>query len=153
MGRSEDRSTRLLKKERQGDAWFDTDLGGVVFGPMDLSEAERSPLDPLSLAEHLEDLLGLMAELIEIEDESLDRLEGLIIALRELPADLPMLSEDSSEDEILEHPVMELLMMEMEWLGPMWPLFGDFLSVEISSPGSPDDDDEGMIGGHEDLVP
>ena len=144
---------RLLKKERQGDAWFDTDLGGVVFGPMDLSEAERSPLDPLSLAEHLEDLLDLMAELIEIEDESLDRLEGLIIALRELPADLPMLSEDSSEDEILEHPVMELLMMEMEWLGPMWPLFGDFMSVEISSPGSPDDDDDGMIGGHEDLVP
>ena len=109
-------------------------------------------MDPLSLAEHLEDLLGLMAELIEIEDESLDRLEGLIIALRELPADLPMLSEDSSEDEILEHPVMELLMMEMEWLGPMWPLFGDFLSVEMSSPGS-SDDDEGMIGGHEDLVP
>ena len=110
-------------------------------------------MDPLSLAEHLEDLLDLMAELIEIEDESLDRLEGLIIALRELPADLPMLSEDSSEDEILEHPVMELLMMEMEWLGPMWPLFGDFMSVEISSPGSPDDDDDGMIGGHEDLVP
>ena len=44
-------------------------------------------------------------------------------------------------------------MMEMEWLGPMWPLFGDFMSVEISSPGSPDDDDDGMIGGHEDLVP
>ena len=144
---------RLLKREKQGDEWIDTDLGGVVFGPMDLSESERSPLDPHSLADHLEDLLGLMSEVIEIEDETLTRLEGLIISLRELPADLPTLDEDSTEDEILEHPVMELLLMEMEWLGPMWPLFGDYMSVELANPGSPDDEGPGMSGGHEDLVP
>ena len=144
---------RLLKRERQGDDWMDTDLGGVVFGPMDLAEAERSPLDPYSLAEHLEDLLGLMTEVIEIEEETLDRLEGLILSLRELPTDLPLLNEDSTEDEILEHPVMELLLMEMEWLGPMWPLFGDYMSIEIANPGSPEDDDQDMLGGHEDLVP
>ena len=144
---------RLLKREKQGDEWIDTDLGGVVFGPMDLSESERSPLDPHSLADHLEDLLGLMSEVIEIEDETLTRLEGLIISLRELPADLPTLDEDSTEDEILEHPVMELLLMEMEWLGPMWPLFGDYMSVELANPGSPDDEEPGMSGGHEDLVP
>ena len=74
---------RLLKREKQGDEWIDTDLGGVVFGPMDLSESERSPLDPHSLADHLEDLLGLMSEVIEIEDDTLTRLEGLIISLRE----------------------------------------------------------------------
>ena len=144
---------RLLKREQQGDEWIATDLGGVVFGPMDLSESERSPLDPHSLADHLEDLLGLMSEVIEIEDETLTRLEGLIISLRELPADLPTLDEDSTEDEILEHPVMELLLMEMEWLGPMWPLFGDYMSVELANPGSPDDEGPGMSGGHEDLVP
>jgi len=144
---------RLLKREKQGDEWIDTDLGGVVFGPMDLSESERSPLDPHSLADHLEDLLGLMSEVIEIEDDTLTRLEGLIISLRELPADLPTLDEDSTEDEILEHPVMELLLMEMEWLGPMWPLFGDYMSVELANPGSPDDEGPGMSGGHEDLVP
>jgi len=144
---------RLLKREKQGDEWIDTDLGGVVFGPMDLSESERSSLDPHSLADHLEDLLGLMSEVIEIEDETLTRLEGLIISLRELPADLPTLDEDSTEDEILEHPVMELLLMEMEWLGPMWPLFGDYMSVELANPGSPDDEGPGMSGGHEDLVP
>ena len=144
---------RLLKREKQGAEWIDTDLGGVVFGPMDLSESERSPLDPHSLADHLEDLLGLMSEVIEIEDETLTRLEGLIISLRELPADLPTLDEDSTEDEILEHPVMELLLMEMEWLGPMWPLFGDYMSVELANPGSPDDEGPGMSGGHEDLVP
>jgi len=144
---------RLLKREKQGDEWIDTDLGGVVFGPMDLSESERSPLDPHSLADHLEDLLGLMSEVIEIEDDTLTRLEGLIISLRELPTDLPTLDEDSTEDEILEHPVMELLLMEMEWLGPMWPLFGDYMSVELANPGSPDDEGPGMSGGHEDLVP
>ena len=144
---------RLLKREKQGDEWIDTDLGGVVFGPMDLSESERSPLDPHSLADHLEDLLGLMSEVIEIEDDTLTRLEGLIISLRELPADLPTLDEDSTEDEILEHPVMELLLMEMEWLGPMWPLFGDYMSVELANPGSPGDEEPGMSGGHEDLVP
>jgi len=144
---------RLLKREKQGDEWIDTDLGGVVFGPMDLSESERSPLDPHSLADHLEDLLGLMSEVIEIEDDTLTRHEGLIISLRELPTDLPTLDEDSTEDEILEHPVMELLLMEMEWLGPMWPLFGDYMSVELANPGSPDDEGPGMSGGHEDLVP
>ena len=144
---------RLLKRERQGNDWMDTDLGGVVFGPMDLAESERSPLDPHSLAEHLEDLLDLMAEVIEIEDETIDRLEGLILSLRDLPTDLPLLDEESTEDEILEHPVMELLLMEMEWLGPMWPLFGDYLSVEMANPGSPEDDDQDMFGGHEDLVP
>ncbi|MFL2493895.1 MAG: protein-L-isoaspartate O-methyltransferase family protein [Candidatus Thalassarchaeum sp.] len=144
---------RLLKRERQGDEWLDTDLGGVVFGPMDLEEAERSPLEPQNLAEHLEDILGLISEIIEIEDETVRRIEGLISSLRELPRDIPDLDEGSTEDEIMEHPVIELLLMEMDWLGPMWPIFGDFLSVEIASPGSPDDEEYGMSGGHEDLVP
>ena len=144
---------RLLKRERQGDDWFDTDLGGVVFGPMDLGEAERSHLDPQNLAEHLEDILDLVSELIEIEDETIGRIEGLISSLKELPRDIPDLDEESTEDEIMEHPVIELLLMEMDWLGPMWPLFGDFLSVEIESPGSPGEDEYGMAGGHKDLIP
>jgi protein-L-isoaspartate O-methyltransferase len=144
---------RLLKRERQGDEWLDTDLGGVVFGPMDLGEAERSHLDPQNLAELLEDVLRLVSEIIEIEDETLVRLESLIASLRELPLDIPDLDEESTEDEIMEHPVIELLLMEMDWLGPMWPIFEDFLSVEIASPGSPDEDEYGMAGGHKDLIP
>ena len=144
---------RLLKRERQGDEWLDTDLGGVVFGPMDLGEAERSSLDPQNLAELLEDVLRLVSEIIEIEDETLVRLESLIASLRELPLDIPDLDEESTEDEIMEHPVIELLLMEMDWLGPMWPIFEDFLSVEIASPGSPEEDEYGMAGGHKDLIP
>jgi len=144
---------KLLKRERQGDEWLDTDLGGVVFGPMDLGEAERSPLDPQNLAEHLEDIIELVCEIIDIEDDTVRRIEGLISSLRELPQDIPNLDEESTEDEIMEHPVIELLLMEMDWLGPMWPIFGDLLSVEIASPGSPGDDEFEMSGGHEDLVP
>ena len=144
---------RLLKREKQEDEWLDTDLGGVVFGPMDLGEAERSSLDPQNLAEHLEDILEIISEIIEIEEETVSRIEGLIISLRELPRDIPELDEDSTEDEIMEHPVIELLLMEMDWLGPMWPIFGDFLSVEIASPGSPSEDEYGMSGGHRDLIP
>ena len=144
---------RLLKREKQEDEWLDTDLGGVVFGPMDLGEAERSSLDPQNLAEHLEDILEIISEIIEIEDETVSRIEGLIISLRELPRDIPELDEDSTEDEIMEHPVIELLLMEMDWLGPMWPIFGDFLSVEIASPGSPSEDEYGMSGGHRALIP
>ena len=141
------------RQEKQEDEWLDTDLGGVVFGPMDLGEAERSSLDPQNLAEHLEDILEIISEIIEIEDETVSRIEGLIISLRELPRDIPELDEDSTEDEIMEHPVIELLLMEMDWLGPMWPIFGDFLSVEIASPGSPSEDEYGMSGGHRDQIP
>ena len=48
---------------------------------------------------------------------------------------------------------MGLLLMEMEWLGPKWPLFGDYMSGEWANPGSPDDEEPGMSGGQEDLVP
>ncbi len=143
---------RLLKKEKQGPDWFDTDLGGVVFGPMDVGESETSPLEPNSLASHIEDAVDLVGGLVEIEEQTLVRVSHLISALREMPSDLPVLDEESTEDEIMDHPVVDLLMSEIEWLGPLWPLFSDYLSVDLASPGSPEDE-VGIFGGHEDLVP
>ena len=143
---------RLLKKERQGDEWFDTDLGGVVFGPMDVSEAEISPFEPRVLADHIEDALDLVCGMIDIEESIIVKVSNLISSLREMPADIPILDEDSTEDEILEHPVFDLLMSEMDWLGPLWPLFNEFLSIDLASPGSPEEDGD-FVGGHEDLVP
>tara|TARA_B100000686_G_C16760782_1_gene958524 strand:- start:1286 stop:2266 length:981 start_codon:yes stop_codon:yes gene_type:complete len=143
---------RLLKKEKQGFDWFDTDLGGVVFGPMDVGESETSPLDPNSLANHIEDALDLVGGLVEIEENTLVRVIDMISTLREMPSDLPVLDEDSTEDEIMGHPVVDLLMSEIDWLGPLWPLFSDFLAIDLASPGSPEEE-MGMFGGHEDLVP
>ncbi len=143
---------RLLKREKQGGTWFDTDLGGVVFGPMDVGESESSPLDPISLANHIEDAFDLVGGLIEIEESTGARVRGLILALREMPPNLPYIDEDSTEEEIMEHPVVDLLMSEIEWLGPLWPIFSEFLSIDLASPGSPEETPD-FLGGHEDLVP
>ena len=143
----------LLKRERQGDDWLDTELGNVVFGPMDLTEAERDPLDPQALADHIQDALDIIIELVEIDNETVERIEGLVESLRSMPSDIPPLDEDATEDELVEHPVFELLMAEMEWLQPMWPLFGEMLAIDIDSPADWDDDEPPMVGGHEDLIP
>ena len=143
---------RLLKREKQGGDWFDTDLGGVVFGPMDVGESETSPLDPISLANHIEDAFDLVCGLIEIEENTSTRVRDLILALREMPTDLPYIDEESSEEEVMEHPVVDLLMSEIEWLGPLWPIFSEFLSIDLASPGSPEEA-PGFPGGHEDLIP
>ena len=143
----------LLKRERQGDDWLDTELGNVVFGPMDLTEAERDPLDPQALADHIQDALNIIIELVELDNETVDRIEELVESLRSMPSDIPPLDEDATEDELVEHPVFELLMAEMEWLQPMWPLFGELLAIDIDSPADWDDDEPPMVGGHEDLIP
>ena len=143
---------RLLKKEKQGDVWFDTDLGGVVFGPMDVRESESGPLDPNSLANHIEDAFDLVGGLVEIEEATSERVRVLIRALREMPTDLPFIDEESTEEEIMEHPVVDLLMSEIDWLGPLWPIFSEFLSIDIASPGSEEELPD-FLGGHEDLVP
>jgi len=143
---------RLLKTERQGEEWFDTDLGGVVFGPMEVSETEYGILDPNLLASHIEDALDLVESLVEIEEEASERIRNLIISLREMPTGLPLIDEDSTEEEVLEHPVVDLIMSEIDWLGPLWPIFSEFLSVDIANPGSPEDVFE-FLGDHEDLVP
>ena len=105
---------RLLKKEKQLGEWLDTDLGGVVFSPMDTSISERNPLDPIVLAEGLEDSFSLISEIIEIDEETFQGIEQLFQSLRELPRDIPASSENSSDEEIMENPVMDLLMSEME---------------------------------------
>jgi len=143
---------RLLKREKQGLEWFDTDLGGVVFGPVDVRESEASPLDPNSLADHIEDALDLVCGIVEIEEETRNRVIDLISSLREMPSDMPKIDGDSTEEEIMEHPVVDLLMSEIDWLGPLWPLFSEYLSIDIASPGSPEESLE-FLGGHDDLVP
>ena len=144
---------QLMKKERQGDAWMDTELGPVVFGPMDLHEAERGPLNPISLAEHIEDALSIIVEMVEIDNETVERIEELVESLRGMPSDIPPLDVEATEDDIIEHPVVELLMAEMQWLSPMLPLFGQLFSIDLENPGDWDEDEPPMAGGHEDLVP
>ncbi len=141
---------RLVKKEKQDMEWLDTDLGGVVFGPMDLSELEKNPFDPINLIEHMEVALELILEVIDIEDESLERIYDLISAIKNLPEDIPILDELATEDEILEHPLMELLLSEQEWLGPLWPILTGLDGVDIGEIASQNYSNN---GGHSDLIP
>ena len=144
---------RLIKKEKQGDNWIDTDLGGVVFGPMDISELERNPFEPNNLVEHMENALELILEVIEIEEESLNRINNLIWSLKNLPPEIPIVDEYSTEEEILENPVMELLLAEMEWLGPLWPILTGIDGLDISNIESINSEYYSNNGGHEDLIP
>tara|TARA_B100000959_G_scaffold286717_1_gene366734 strand:+ start:1601 stop:2590 length:990 start_codon:yes stop_codon:yes gene_type:complete len=144
---------RLVKRELQGGNWFDTDLGGVVFGPMDVTDSNGNPLDPISLSWHIEDSFEFISGIFEVDGDIRQRLKELVTSLREMPADLPVLDEFSSEEEILEHPVVDLLLSEIDWLGPLWPLFSEYLSLDIASPGSPEEESANLFGGHEDLIP
>ena len=144
---------RLLKKEKQSGEWLDTDLGGVVFSPMDTRFSERNPLDPIVLAEGLEDSFSLISEIIEIDEETFQGIEQLIQSLRELPRDIPPINEDSSDEEIMENPVMDLMMSEMERLAPIWPIIEHFMSIELVDIFNSEDENSFTGGGHEDLVP
>jgi protein-L-isoaspartate(D-aspartate) O-methyltransferase len=144
---------RLIKKERQGDDWIDTDLGGVVFGPMDISDLEKNLFEPNNLVEHMESALELILEVIEIEEESLNRINNLIWSLKELPPGIPIVDEYSTEEEILENPVMELLLSEMEWLGPLWPILTGIDGIDIGNIESINSEYYSNTGGHEDLIP
>ena len=120
---------------------MDTELGNVVFGPMDLSEAERDPLDPQSLADHIEDALNIIVEMVEIDNETIERIEELVYSLRGMPADIPPLNEDATEDDLVgSTQFLNCSWQEMEWLQPMWPLFGQLLAIDIESPADWDDD-------------
>ena len=144
---------RLLKKEKQLGEWLDTDLGGVVFSPMDTRISERNPLDPIVLAEGLEDSFSLISEIIEIDEETFQGIEQLIQSLRELPRDIPAINENSSDEEIMENPVMDLMMSEMERLAPIWPIIEHFMSIEVVDIFNSENENSFTGGGHEDLVP
>ncbi len=122
---------RLLKKEWQGGLWYETDLGSVVFGPLDISEYDRIFPDPEFIADEFEDALKLLTSVLGSESEEVFRLEKLIQSLRDLPPGLPEIDESFTDEEIIEHPVIELLMTESEWLIELWPTFSRLVGFDL----------------------
>ena len=162
-------SQHLVKRERVGDNWLNTDLGGVLFGPVDIADTEPEPLSAKSLAELLREGAILGDEIGMFDEETSRRLNNLSSALEALPEHLDPLPEPPNlEDEppwafdsetwIDEvHPVADLLSAEMYWLGDVWQLLIALVDVRLMQPGRPEvEDDEGPVGGfgrHGDLVP
>ena len=162
-------SQHLIKRERIAEGWLDTDLGGVLFGPVDIADTEPEPLSARTLAELLREGAILGDEIGMFSDEILRRLNHLSASLEALPENLEPLPEppnledeppwamntDAWIDEI--HPVADLLNAEMDWLGDVWQLLITLVDVRLMQPGRPDaEDDEEPIGGfgrHSDLIP
>ena len=162
-------SQNLVKRERVGDNWLDTDLGGVLFGPVDIAETEPEPISAKTLAELLREGAILGDEIGMFDEETSRRLNNLSSALDALPEHLDPLPEppnledeppwafnsESWTDEM--HPVVDLLSAEMDWLGDVWQLLIALVDVRLMQPGRPDvEDDDGPVGGfgrHGDLVP
>ncbi len=159
---------RLVKRERQGEL-FDTDLGGVLFGPVDISDSEPEQTHPEQLTRFFEEVVELARELDVFDEQTLAQLEGFTAELRDLDdeyppialtPDIPIWDEDEEEitihdEDILPgHPLYDLLVEAEEWLAPLWPTLLAMLETELQAPGAPLERDEDFgFGSHEDLVP
>ena len=162
-------SQNLIKREKQGTQYFDTDLGSVLFGPVDVSETEAHIPEPQFLADILEEALKMGKDMDIIGDQELIKLENLILELRILPDDLPPLkfnlfdAEESieAEDELFSsvnemsngiHPLIEILERESTWLHRVWPLLAMLFDVRMAHPGSYEGESL-EFGNHGDLIP
>jgi protein-L-isoaspartate(D-aspartate) O-methyltransferase len=165
-------SQRLVKRERQG-GWLDTDLGGVLFGPVDIAETEQEPTGAAQLANLLNEAADIGGEIGLFDEETQELLQQLAEQLRELPDGLPPVvltgDEDVWEDEggvtididdldfDDEHPLLRLLEESADWLLPLWPALVSLFDARMQHPGAPEgeeEDEEGQgFGSHDDLVP
>jgi protein-L-isoaspartate(D-aspartate) O-methyltransferase len=135
----------LIKRENQGGEMLDTDLGNVVFGPVDIAESEPSLPGPHELADMLEEAGVVIRDNFSHEHIHISRLDDLVANLRQLPEDLkpPKISHPGEEDDksSRDHPLVKILDEEGEWLSGMWPLMAMLFDVRMTHPGAPDDDD------------
>ncbi len=154
-----DVNQRLIKREKQGEKMYDTELGSVVFGPVDIKDSEPGIPSPDTLADMLEEAASFARMYGVLEDEMINNLDDLAADLRTLPPDLAppefVIPENDDDYEIEEHPLLEMLDDAKDWLMGLWPLLSQMFNVRLQRPGAPEDEsDEGNFsGGHEDLIP
>ena len=141
-------SQRLLKLEKQGVEMFETDLGSVVFGPLDISESIIDSPSPSEMAEMIEHVIELMSEAEIIRSDEKGKLYDLVAELRQLPDDLPP-PEEMEDPE--EHPMMKLMLEKGDWFIQIWPIIQAISETRIASYGSDDDFNEGSS--HSDFIP
>ena len=141
-------SQRLLKIEKQDGELFETDLGSVIFGPLDISNSIVDTPSPTEMAELIEQVIELMNDAGLVEDNERNKLYDLVADIRLLPDDLPPPEE---MDEPGEHPMMKLMMEKGEWFVHLWPIIQSMMENRIASFDTPIDDLD--TSGHSDFVP
>ena len=141
-------SQRLLKIEKQDGELFETDLGSVIFGPLDISNSIVDTPSPTEMAELIEQVIELMNDAGLVEYNERNKLYDLVADLRLLPDDLPPPEE---MDEPGDHPMMKLMMEKGEWFVHLWPIIQSMMENRIASFDTPKDDLD--TSGHSDFVP
>jgi len=139
---------KLLKIERQEDKLLETDLGSVIFGPLDILDSISDAPSPSEMAEMIEQVIELMADSRIIQDSEKTKLYDLVADLRQLPDDLPPPEE---YDDPSDHPMMELMMKKGEWFLQIWPLIQTAMETRIASFDSPAQYNENK--NHNDFIP
>jgi len=142
---------KLIKREKQDEKFFDTDLGNVVFGPLDIKDSEPTAPSPFELADVLEEVSFIAKDLDMISFEDSFKLDDLIVDLRSLPDDLIPFDPNGNYKMPLE--MMELLEKSNEWMNRLWPLFLMLSEVNIQQPGAFYDEDDEEFGPYEDMIP
>ena len=141
-------SQRLLKLEKQDQHLFETDLGSVVFGPLDITESIVESPSPSEMAEMIEHVIELMNDAGIIENDEKVRLYDLVADLRQLPDDLPPPEE---LDEPEDHPMMKLMIEKGDWFMKIWPIIQSISETRIASFDSTENYKEDSS--HSDFIP
>ena len=138
----------LLKLEKQADQLLETNLGSVLFGPVNIEDSIITTPSPEEMATLVEQVVELMGDMSLIKNEDKSRLYDLVAQLRQLPDDLPPPEEF---DDPSEHPMMKLMMSEGGWFMRFWPVVQLMVESRLQAPGAPNQDE--FNSDHSDFIP
>lgn len=138
----------LLKIENQDGEYLETDLGSVVFGPVDINDTITDIFSPEELASMIENMIEIVFEMDLVDAEERLEMYDLVAKLRQLPDDL---APPDDFDDALEHPYAKLLVESSDFFSKILPLFASFLGDDIASYS--DDYDFSGATNHRDFTP
>lgn len=142
---------KLIKRERQGRKFLDTNLGDVVFGPLDIKDSEPIPPSPFELADILEEVSIIAEDFDLIDIVVLKKLENLIKELRLMYEDENEFENFDSEEMSIR--VIELLTSSESWMCKLWPILMLIAEIDSYTIGEFYCNENYFNNGHEDLIP
>ena len=138
----------LLKIENQDNEFFETDLGSVVFGPLNIEDSVVQIPSPEELASMIENMVETLFDIGIILDKERNQMYDLVAELRQLPDDL---TPPNELEDPMESPMVKLLMETSEIYERIWPFIFASLQDEIASYSG--DTDYSSSTPHRDFTP
>ncbi|MDP6869216.1 MAG: hypothetical protein QGI21_00375 [Candidatus Poseidoniaceae archaeon] len=137
----------LMKIENQAGEMLCTEMGNVVFGPLDIKDSVIQTPSPEEMAELVEQLVEMMSDMSLIEKNERLKLYDLVAELRQLPDSLPPPEEFEDPSQ---HPMYRLMINEGEWFMRFWPVVQLMSESRLANPGGFDNE---FSTSHDDFVP